>query len=56
LRSLGERGFAMLTGIWRTLQHITASPSKGGDITARHSSSPNFKHGYITYFLPRSLH
>src|SRR5262249_4196048 len=23
---LGERGFALLTGLWRTLQHITASP------------------------------
>src|SRR5262249_1571385 len=28
LRCLGERGFALLTGRWRTLQHITASPSK----------------------------
>ena len=26
LRCLGERGFALLTGRWRTLQHITASP------------------------------
>jgi hypothetical protein len=25
---LGERGFALLTGRWRTLQHITASPAK----------------------------
>jgi DDE superfamily endonuclease len=33
LRCLGERGFALLTGRWRTLQHITASPSKIGDIT-----------------------
>ena len=28
LRCLGERGFALLTGRWRTLQHITASPSQ----------------------------
>ena len=33
LRCLGERGFALLTGRWCTLQHITASPSKIGDIT-----------------------
>ena len=32
LRCLGERGFALLTGRWRTLQHITASPSKIGGI------------------------
>jgi hypothetical protein len=32
LRCLGERGFALLTGRWRALQHITASPSKIGDI------------------------
>ena len=31
-RYLGERGFALFTGHWRTLQHITASPSKIGDI------------------------
>jgi hypothetical protein len=32
LRCLGERGFALLTQHWRTLQHINASPSKIGDI------------------------
>ncbi len=32
LRSLGERGFALLTGRWRTLQRITASPRKIGSI------------------------
>ncbi len=26
LRCLGERGFALLTQRWRTLQHVTASP------------------------------
>jgi hypothetical protein len=31
-RCLGERGFALLTGRWRTLQHITASASKISDI------------------------
>lgn len=32
MRSLGERGFALLTGRWRTLHHITASPRKTGSI------------------------
>lgn len=32
LRSLGERSFALLTQRWRTLGHITASPSKIGPI------------------------
>ncbi len=32
LRCLGERGFALLTQRWRVLQHITASPSRIGDI------------------------
>jgi hypothetical protein len=32
LRCLGERGSALLTRRWRTLQHITASPGKIGDI------------------------
>ncbi|MGO4649754.1 transposase family protein [Nocardia sp. 2YAB30] len=30
LRCLGERGFAVLTGRWRTLHHITAGPTKIG--------------------------
>jgi DDE superfamily endonuclease len=33
-RALGERGFALLTGRWRALQRITASPSRIGDIVA----------------------
>lgn len=32
LRCLGERGFAVPTGRWRTLHHIAASPSKIGGI------------------------
>ena len=31
-RSLGERGFALLTQRWQTLQHVTASPGKIGQI------------------------
>jgi hypothetical protein len=37
LRCLDERGFALLTGRWRTLHHITASPRKIGDIVKAHS-------------------
>jgi hypothetical protein len=48
LRCLGERGFALLTGRWRTLQHITASPSKIGDITQAALVLTHFEHGYIT--------
>jgi hypothetical protein len=32
LRCLGERGFAILTGRWRSLRHTTASPRSVGDI------------------------
>jgi DDE superfamily endonuclease len=32
LRCLGERGFALLPQRWKTLQHVTVSPSKIGDI------------------------
>ena len=31
-RCLGERGFALLTQRWQTLQHITASPGRIGQI------------------------
>jgi hypothetical protein len=48
LRCLGERGFALLTGRWRTLHHITASPGKIGDITRAALVLTHFEHGYIT--------
>ncbi|MGI5489967.1 transposase family protein [Microtetraspora malaysiensis] len=32
LRSLGERGFALLTERWTALQHTTLSPSRLGDL------------------------
>jgi len=34
LRGQGERGFAILTGRWKTLRHTTQSPSRIGDIVA----------------------
>src|SRR5262249_44787282 len=40
LRCLGERGFALITGHWRTLQHIPASHSKSATSPAPRSSSP----------------
>jgi hypothetical protein len=47
LRCLGERGFALLTGRWRTLQHITASPSRIGDIARAALVLTHFEHDYI---------
>jgi len=47
LRCLGERGFAPLTGRWRTLQHITASPSKIGGIARAALVLTHFAYGYI---------
>jgi hypothetical protein len=47
LRCLGERGFALLTGRWRTLHHITASPGRIGGITRAALVLTHFEHGYI---------
>jgi DDE superfamily endonuclease len=46
LRCRGERGFALLNQRWRTLQHITASPGKIGDITRAALVLTHFEHGY----------
>ncbi len=48
LRWLGERGFALLNQRWRTLQHITASPSKIADIARAALVLTHFEHGYIS--------
>lgn len=48
LRCLGERGFALLTQRWRTLQHITASPSKISDIAKAALTLIHFEHGRLT--------
>jgi prevent-host-death family protein len=47
LRCLGERGFALLNQHWRTLQHVTASPSKIGDIARAALVLTHFEHGYL---------
>jgi hypothetical protein len=48
LRCQGERGFALLVGRWRTLQHITASPNKIGDIVKAALVLTHFEHGNPT--------
>jgi hypothetical protein len=48
LRCLGERGFALLNQRWRILQHITASPSKIGDIARAALVLTHFEYGNIT--------
>ena len=48
LRCLGERGFALLTGRWRALQHITASPGKIGGIAPAALVLTHFEHGYLS--------
>ncbi len=47
LRCLGERAFALLTQRWRTLQHITASPSKITQIASAALVLTQYEHGYI---------
>lgn len=47
LRCLGERGFALLKSRWRILQHITASPSKIGDIIRAALVLTHFEHGHL---------
>jgi hypothetical protein len=43
-RCLAERGFALLTQRWRTLQHTTASPSKIGDFVKAGLVLTHFEH------------
>ncbi len=48
LRCLGERGFALLTQRWRTLQHVMVSPSRISGITAAALVLTQFEHKMIT--------
>jgi hypothetical protein len=48
LRALGERGFALLAERWRTLQHVTVSPSKISKIAQAALVLTHFEHGYLT--------
>ncbi len=47
-RCLGERGFALLTQRWQTLQHVTASPGKIGLIARAALVLLLFEHKMIT--------
>ena len=47
LRCLGERAFALLTQRWRTLQHITASPSRITQIARAALVLVHFEHDYL---------
>jgi hypothetical protein len=48
VRCLGERGFALLTQRWKTLQHVTASPGRSGLIARAAFVLLLFEHTMIT--------
>ncbi|PWR06087.1 IS5/IS1182 family transposase, partial [Micromonospora sicca] len=48
MRCLGERGFAILTGRWRTLRDTTASPRKTGDVVRAALHLTHFEYRYLT--------
>ena len=48
LRCLGERGFALMSQRWRTLQRVTLSPGKIGDIAQAALVLVQFEHKMIT--------
>ena len=48
LRCLGKRGFAVLTGRWRALRHLTAGPRKIGTIVKAAVTLTHFEHGRLT--------
>jgi hypothetical protein len=47
-RCLGERGFALLSQRWKTLQHVTASPSEIGPIARTALVLTLFEHKRLT--------
>lgn len=47
LRAPGERGFAILTGRWHSLRHITTSPRKTGDIVRAALALTHFEYRYL---------
>jgi hypothetical protein len=48
LRCLGERGFALLSQRWRTLQHVTMSPGRIGEIARAALVLTLFEHKMIS--------
>ncbi|MFG1884709.1 transposase family protein [Micromonospora sp. NPDC049102] len=47
MRCLGERGFAILVGRWRTLRHRTASPRQVGDVVRAALHLTHFEYRYL---------
>lgn len=47
MRARGERGFALLVGRWRVLQHVTACPQKIGPIAKAALVLTQFEHRYL---------
>lgn len=47
LRSLGERGFALITARWTALQQTTLSPSRLGDLVRAALVLVHFEHHRI---------
>jgi DDE superfamily endonuclease len=47
LRCLGERGFALLVGRWKTLRHVKISPSRMTDLARAALVLTHFEHGMI---------
>lgn len=47
MRCHGERGFALLTGRWYALRHITASPRSAGDIVRAALMLTHFEYRYL---------
>jgi DDE superfamily endonuclease len=48
LRCLGERGFALLTGRWKVLRHVTMSPRRITDLARAALVLTHFEHGMIS--------
>ena len=48
MRRLGERGFALMSQRWRTLQHVMLSPSRIGEIAQAALVLVQFEHRMIT--------
>ena len=51
LRCQGERGFALLTGRWAALRHVTASPSRITEITRAALVLTHWEHKYLKQIL-----
>jgi DDE superfamily endonuclease len=47
LRCPGERGFALLVGRWRVLQHVTTSPNRISDLANAALVLTQFEHRYL---------